>query len=90
MTIVYFLCKILFLVSAVLMLLAVLMQEGRGGGVGGLFGGGATDIFGVKAKSVIKQFTIWLAIIMMGTCLVLNYNHEKTTLDDSAPTSAQK
>lgn len=50
----------LFVVSGLLLGVVVLLQEGKGGGLAGAFGGAAADTFGVKAGSV-NRFTAVLA-----------------------------
>ena len=50
-------------------MLVVLLQEGKGGGLGSAFGGAAADAFGVKAGTVNK-FTTWLATGFLGLALL--------------------
>jgi len=60
---------VLFVLCALLLTLVVLLQEGKGGGLGSAFGGAAADAFGVKAGSVNK-FTTWLAAGFLGLALL--------------------
>lgn len=60
---------VLFVISAVLVTLVVLAQEGKGGGLAGAFGGAGADSFGVKAGTVNK-FTAWLAAAFLGLALL--------------------
>jgi protein translocase SecG subunit len=60
---------VLFVISAVLVTLVVLMQEGKGGGLAGAFGGAGADAFGVKAGTV-NRFTAYLASAFLGLALL--------------------
>ena len=51
--------------TCLLLVLVILVQEGKGGGIAGAFGGAAAESFGVKAGSV-NRFTAVLAAIFMG------------------------
>jgi len=60
---------VLFIISSFLVILVVLAQEGKGGGLAGAFGGAGTEAFGVKAGTVNK-FTAWLAAAFLGLALL--------------------
>ena len=58
----------LFLLSAVSLILIILIQKGRGGGLSGAFGGGmASGILGSKTG----DFLTWVTIILVGVFLTL-------------------
>ena len=58
----------LFLLSAVALILIILVQKGRGGGLSGAFGGGmASGILGSKTG----DFLTWVTIILVGVFLTL-------------------
>ena len=59
----------LFVIAAVVLSVVILLQEGKGGGLGSAFGGAAADAFGVKAGSVSK-FTTYLASAFLGLALL--------------------
>lgn len=59
----------LFVISAMLVMLVVLAQEGKGGGLSGAFGGAGAETFGVKAGTV-NAFTSWLAAGFLGLALL--------------------
>lgn len=59
----------LFLLVGLLLLAVILIQEGKGGGVAGAFGGAVGDTFGVKAGT-INRFTAVLATIFVGLALI--------------------
>ena len=60
---------VLFIIVSFLVILIVLAQEGKGGGLAGAFGGAGADAFGVKAGTVNK-FTAWLAGLFLGLALL--------------------
>ncbi len=60
---------VIFIVISFLVILVVLAQEGKGGGLAGAFGGAGADAFGVKAGTVNK-FTAWLAGLFLGLALL--------------------
>lgn len=60
---------VLFLLSAFLLTVVVLLQEGKGGGLSGAFGGAGAEAFGVKAGTVNK-FTAWLGAAFLGLALL--------------------
>ncbi len=60
---------VLFTISSFLVILVVLAQEGKGGGLAGAFGGAGSETFGVKAGTV-NMFTAWLAAAFLGLALL--------------------
>jgi len=64
-------------VTAVFLMLLVLVQRGRGGGLAGAFGGmGGQSAFGAKAGDTFTKITIWAStfwiLLCMAAVLVLN------------------
>jgi preprotein translocase subunit SecG len=49
----------LFVLSAIVLIFVVLIQEGKGGGIAGAFGGAGAEAFGVKAGTV-NRFTAYV------------------------------
>ena len=59
---------VFFVICAVVLILAVLIQKGRGGGLGATFGGGlASGILGSKTG----DFLTWVTIALVGVFLTL-------------------
>lgn len=59
---------------AVFLILLVLVQRGRGGGLAGAFGGaGGSSAFGAKAGDTFTRVTIWAASIWIVTCILASY-----------------
>lgn len=59
----------LFIISGLLLILVVLLQEGKGGGIAGAFGGAGAETFGVKAGAV-NRFTAYLGFAFLGLALL--------------------
>ena len=56
-------CMTLLMVLGIFMMLIILLQRGRGGGLAGAFGGlGGQSAFGTKAGDVFTKITIGMAI----------------------------
>ena len=67
MTTSVFLLGLTFLIICFLLIMAVLLQKGRGGGLGAAFGGGATSALGTRTGDVMT----WVTIILTGLFLSL-------------------
>lgn len=61
---------IVFTLVAVLLSAVILVQEGKGGGMGAAFGGVGGEAFGHGAGG-INKFTSILAVILLVTALVI-------------------
>jgi len=80
MSILTVLCYILFVLAAIVLIVVVLLQEGRGGGFGEALGVAGRETFGPGSKG-INNFTAWTAAVFLGAALV---NHFMTTTPQSA------
>ena len=65
------LCTLLFVFCAILVCVVVLIQEGKGGGLGGAFGGAGQQTFGVGTRG-ITRFTAGVVIVMLGSAIAAN------------------
>lgn len=77
-----FLC-ILFMAVSALLVVVILMQRGRGGGLAGAFGsgGGGNSAFGTKIGDVFTTVTVVLFVIFLLLSVGLNYafhDHKET------------
>lgn len=85
---------VLLLLTAVFLIMLVLVQRGRGGGLAGALGGmGGQSAFGTKAGDLFTRITIGVAAFWIVLCIfaVKYYNREETTfanLGSAAPPSA--
>jgi len=65
MGIVGLLLLILFVASALFLVLFILIQDEQGEGMGGIFGGGGGGAFGPRSGNVLTKITSVLAIIFL-------------------------
>jgi preprotein translocase subunit SecG len=59
---------LVFALSAILLIVVILLQEGKGGGLGDAFGGAGQQTFGVGAKGVTK-FTAAVAVVFLASAI---------------------
>jgi preprotein translocase subunit SecG len=65
----YYVLPFLLVCSAVFLILVVLVQRGRGGGLAGAFGGmGGQSAFGTKAGDLFTRITIGVAAVWILLC----------------------
>jgi len=56
------------------LILVVLLQQGRGGGMGSAFGGASAQVFGGRgAGNFLTRLTAICAVVFMGTSMSLAY-----------------
>ncbi|MCE5294174.1 MAG: preprotein translocase subunit SecG [Chlamydiales bacterium] len=75
MTFLYFFFITLFLLTCFLLCLLVLIQEGKGGGLGTTFGSSdsSDSLFGTSTPEILKKVTGWFATAFVVACLVLSF-----------------
>ncbi|MCE5268441.1 MAG: preprotein translocase subunit SecG [Planctomycetaceae bacterium] len=62
---------VLLLLTAVFLIVLVLIQRGKGGGLAGAFGGmGGQSAFGTKAGDLFTKITIGVAIVWIVLCVI--------------------
>ncbi|MEN6335404.1 MAG: preprotein translocase subunit SecG [Phycisphaerales bacterium] len=62
----------LFFIVSVLLILVVLIQKGRGGGLSGAFGGGmASGLLGSKTGDFLTWVTIGMVVVFLGLAVLL-------------------
>jgi preprotein translocase subunit SecG len=65
-----YLLGILLVLSSLFLILLVLIQQGRGGGLAGAFGGmGGQSAFGTKAGDIFTKITIGVAAVWILLCV---------------------
>jgi preprotein translocase subunit SecG len=85
MSILTVLCYILFVLAAIVLIVVVLLQEGRGGGFGEALGVHGRETFGPGSKG-INTFTAWTAAVFLGAALVIHFmNKTPQSAIDSIP-----
>ncbi len=64
---------VLLWLSCILIVTVVLLQTGKGGGMAGVFGGGAgpESLLGTRAASFLVKVTVVLCLIFLTICLTL-------------------
>jgi len=83
----------LFLSCAVVLILTILIQKGRGGGLGAAFGGGAASgILGSKTGDFLTWVTIVMASVFLTLAVVMAkfYRPDVTEEFDSAAPAQQE
>jgi len=79
----------LFVVICILVMLVILIQKGRGGGLSGAFGGvGGHSAFGAKTGDVFTWITVVLATCFLGMAVVLNYVYVRLPVQTSTAVQA--
>ncbi len=87
------LLMILLMVTSIFLILLVLVQRGRGGGLAGAFGGlGGQSAFGTKAGDLFTRITIGVAAFWIILCAVsvklLNEGNRSILSSNLGPASA--
>lgn len=73
MTFLFYTFLFLFLFIAVVLCFVILIQEAKSLGLGASFGGDSSDsLFGTSTAEVLKRFTGYVAILFLGSALVLS------------------
>ncbi len=67
---------IVFVLAAIVLITVVLIQEGKGGGLGDAFGGQAQQSFGVGAKGV-NRFTSYVATAFLACAVMIHILHRQ-------------
>ena len=63
---------VIAILSALLLICIILMQNTKsGGGLGAVSGGVTETVFGAQAASVLVKATVWLALVFMVSTLLL-------------------
>ena len=66
------LVAVIFVLSAIALILLVLIQKGKGGGLGGVIGGGmASNILGSKTGDFLTWLTIGLVVVFLTLSVVM-------------------
>src|SRR3954447_26339336 len=78
-------CQVLFVLTAGLMILVILMQRPKSEGLGAAFGAGVTEnIFGAQTTNVLVKFTTWLAGIFFALTFALSVLYAHHSVASSA------
>lgn len=90
---------VLFVMVSVVLILVILVQKGRGGGLSGAFGGGmASGLLGSKTGDFLTWVTIGLVAVFLGLAVLMarfyrpsvgDYSAPEPTTSQSAPATSQ-
>ena len=81
----------LFIASAVVLVLIILIQKGRGGGLSGVFGGGlASGILGSKTGDFLTWVTISMVGVFLMLAVVMAKFYKPTISDTGQPRTTQQ
>jgi preprotein translocase subunit SecG len=67
---------ILFVLSALVLIVVILLQEGKGGGLGDALGSAGQQTFGVKASGV-QRFTMIVAILFIASAILIHVLYKR-------------
>ena len=87
MEILSILLYILFVLSAIVLVVVILLQEGKGGGLTGALGTEGQQTFGVGTKG-INQFTGWTCAVFLACALLIHYVNRASLNRSVVPESA--
>jgi preprotein translocase subunit SecG len=83
---------VLMFLTALFLILLVLVQRGRGGGLSGALGGmGGQSAFGTKAGDLFTRITMFVATFWILLCIaaILLLNRQTTSVLGDAPETAE-
>ena len=68
--------NVIHVIACIFLIMVVLLQQGKGGGLGAGFGSSATrQVFGGRgAGNLLTRLTAVTAVVFMTTCVVLAYH----------------
>ena len=73
---------VLFVISAILLALVVLVQDDQGEGIGGMFGGGSGSAFGSRSGNILTKATSILAAVFLLSALAVAWLNRSADTDD--------
>ncbi|QMU98867.1 preprotein translocase subunit SecG [Borrelia sp. A-FGy1] len=77
-----FLMFIFFIIISFMIILLVLFQDEQGDGIGGMFGGGSSSIFGAKSSNIAIRITgLFIALFFIFVVMLSFINTKR--VDDS-------
>jgi preprotein translocase subunit SecG len=73
---------VIFVISALITVLIVLIQDDQGEGIGGMFGGGSSTPFGSRSGNVLTRFTAIVAAVFMCGAFALAWVNKEAESSD--------
>ena len=78
---------VLWILVALAMILIILLQKGKGGGLGSAFGGGAGSLLGTKTTDFFTKVTIALVLMFLLLAVIMvKFYKPESSADLSSPT----
>jgi len=83
---------ILHVIVSLVLILVILLQAGKGGGLSESFGGASQQLFGTKSSAFLNRATAVCAILFLATCLSIGIlsSHGRRSLMEATPSSLMK
>lgn len=83
---------ILHVFVSLVLILVILLQAGKGGGLSESFGGASQQLFGTKSSTFLNRATAVCAILFLVTCLSLGVlsSHGRKSLMGTVPSKSFK
>ncbi|MCM8818071.1 MAG: preprotein translocase subunit SecG [Candidatus Omnitrophica bacterium] len=76
----YIFLLIIHIVISILLIMAVLIQSGKGSSMANIFGGGGMEtVFGAETPAILNKITAFLAIMFIITSVILAITPNKLT-----------
>lgn len=86
---VVYLLWFVFIVCALFLILLILIQEGKGGGLAEAFGGQGAETFGVKATGVNKVTAGLAAALFISAILINKCSLQSSSIKFNAPSGGE-
>nr|WP_267509953.1 preprotein translocase subunit SecG [Borreliella garinii] len=77
MDLIRFCIFIIFVIVSIFIILLILIQDEQGDGIGGVFGGGSSSIFGAKSSSVAVKVTGFFIAFFFIFVILLSFMNTK-------------
>ena len=84
------LAVVVFLTCSVVLILVVLIQKGRGGGLGAAFGGAAGGVLGSKTGDFLTWVTVVLVALFLILAVLLNKFYRPSISDFGQESAARQ
>lgn len=75
------LAAVVWAIAGILLILIILVQKGKGGGLGSAFGGGSSSLLGTKTGDFLTWFTIGLVVVFLLLSIVMAKAYRPSDLD---------
>jgi len=84
------LVAVVWFFCSVVLVLVILIQKGRGGGLSSAFGGMASGVLGSKTGDFLTWVTVGLVFVFLSLSVVIAKYYKPTIAQDAAPPSVRQ